>query len=459
MKHACQLASLGLVFLLSGCIAPTPSPLPTPPPQTLQTDRWWIELGDKHFDLLVSDALRESLSLQAAKERILQAYATVHNKQALKGPSLAASMGASVQEELKGVESYQDSYTATLSASYEIDIFGRKNDALNAAEASFLASFEALHVSSISLVAELANAWYTLGYKKQSLSLLEEQLDVARKILSIAKLKHQSGKNSITDVWQQEQYIASLKSQRTTLEGDIEAQKRSINLLLGRSALSPLPLESSATLITLPPQPEVGIPATRLLNRPDVKQAYYNLLSSNASLAEAIKNQYPSLNVSLSLSSAKNVTHFSDLLDTILGSAVASLSGTLFDGGSKEALVIQAHALSKERSLSYKQTMLQAFYDVNEALEREKNLQMYLHQLHNRTTLANAILERQSEKYLFGVVEYLSVLNAQQSLQELQQTTLSKHLEQIKYRISLHRSLGGSFIEHDIEKEWRNYAN
>ena len=84
---------------------------------------------------------------------------------------------------------------------------------------------------------------------------------------------------------------------------------------------------------------------------------------------------------------------------------------------------------------------------------------MYLHQLHNRTTLANAILERQSEKYLFGVVEYLSVLNAQQSLQELQQTTLSKHLEQIKYRISLHRSFGGSFIEHDIEKEWRNYAN
>ena len=87
MKHACQLASLGLVFLLSGCIAPTPPPLPTPLTQTMQTDTWWMELGDKHFDLLVSDALRESLSLKAAKERILQAYATVHNKQALKGPS------------------------------------------------------------------------------------------------------------------------------------------------------------------------------------------------------------------------------------------------------------------------------------------------------------------------------------------------------------------------------------
>ena len=103
--------------------------------------------------------------------------------------------------------------------------------------------------------------------------------------------------------------------------------------------------------------------------------------------------------------------------------------------------------------------MLQAFYDVNEALEREKNLEVYMRQLSHRSTLANAILERQSEKYLFGVVEYLSVLNAQQSLQELQQTALSKHLEHIKYRIALHRALGGGFIQHDIEKEWRNYDN
>ncbi len=56
-------------------------------------------------------------------------------------------------------------------------------------------------------------------------------------------------------------------------------------------------------------------------------------------------------------------------------------------------------------------------------------------------------------------MEYLSVLNAQQSLQELQQTALSKHLEHIKYRIALHRALGGGFIQHDIEKEWRNYDN
>lgn len=459
MKHACQLASLGLVFLLSGCITPTPPPLPTPPAQIMQTETWWKDLGDQHFDLLVEDALRESLSLQASKERILQAYATVHNKQALKSPSLALSTGASVQNELKGTESYLDNYTASLTASYEVDIFGKKNDALSAAESSFLSSFEALHISSISLVAELANAWYTLGYKKQSLALLEEQLNVAQKIFSIAQLKHQSGKNSITDVWQQEQYIASLKSQQITLQSDIEAQIRSINLLLGRSALSEFSMQSQAKLIELPSQPDVGIPATKLLNRPDVKQAYYNLLASNASLAEAIKNQYPSLNVSLSLSSAKNVTHFSDLLDTILGSAVASLSGNLFDSGAKEALVIQAHALSKERSLLYKQVMLQAFYDVNEALEREKNLDIYMHQLNNRTILAKAILQRQSEKYLFGVIEYLSVLSAQQSLQELQQTQLSKQLERIKYRIALHRALGGSFIEHDIEKEWRNYGN
>lgn len=460
MKYACTLASFGLVLFLSGCLSPTPPhPLSPPPSSTIEDNKWWKELGDDKLNLLVEDALKESLTLQAAKERILQSYATTQNKNALLFPSVGASTSGTIQNELKGAESYQDTYTASLTASYEIDFFGKKKDALNASQASFLASFETMHITSISLVAELGNTWYTLGYKKESLALLEEQIGVAKKVLSIATLKHQNGKNSITDVWQQEQYIASLNTQKTLLEADIEGQKRSINLLLGRSVLSEIPLAHKAQLIALPPQPDVGIPATQLLNRPDVKQAYYALLASNASLAEAIKNQYPSLNVSLSLGSTKTVTHFADLLDTILGSAVASISGTLFDAGAKEALVIQAHALSKERSLTYKQTMLQAFYDAQEALEREKSTTRYLQQLHHRVTLAEHIFQRQNEKYLYGVVDYLSVLTAQQSLQELQQTYLTKTLEQLKYRIALHRALGGGFIQHDIQKEWNAYEN
>ncbi len=459
MKYASRFAFIGLIFFLSGCLSPTLPPLSSPPTQSIHYDTWWKELGDESLNLLVQDALKESLSLQAAKERILQSYATTHTKNALFYPSIGLSTSGSVQNELKGVESYQDTYSTTLNASYEVDLFGKKYDALNASSASFLASFEAMQITAISLVAELSNAWYTLGYKKESLALLENQLVVADKVLSITTLKHQSGKNSITDVWQQEQYIASLKNQKTLLEADIDAQKRSINFLLGRSALSDIPLATKARLVTLPPQPEVGIPATKLLNRPDVRQAYYSLASSNASLAEAIKNQYPSLNVSLSLGSTKTVTQFSDLLDTILGSAVASLSGTLFDAGAKEALVIQAHALSKERSLNYKHTLLQAFYDVQEALEREKSTTHYLQQLEKRLALAETIFQRQNEKYLYGVVEYLSVLSAQQSLQELQQTYLSKALEHLKYRIALHRALGGGFIEHDIQKEWNAYEN
>jgi outer membrane protein TolC len=258
-------------------------------------------------------------------------------------------------------------------------------------------------------------------------------------------------------VWQQEQLIASLNAQMTTLQGDIDAHKRAINLLLGRSVLEDLPLSKEAKLIALSAQPGVGIPATKLLNRPDVKQAYYSLASANASLAEAIKNQYPSLNLSLSVGSLKTVTHFSDLLDTIIGTAMASISGTLFDGGAKEALVKQAHFLSKERSLNYKQVMLQAFGEVQEAQNREINLTLYLRELSGRITLAQNIFDRQREKYLLGVVEYLSVLSAEQSLYDLEQTRLSKRVELIKYRIALHRSLAGGFLDRSILEDWSSY--
>jgi len=457
MKHLSIFFALSLSLCLSGCLAPTPPPLPTSPPQEKHDDTWWHELGDAQFNTLAQNLIRENLSLEMAKQRVLQAYATVHTKEAALLPSLSISGSGSVQNELKGDEAYADTYLATLGASYEVDLFGKKRDALSAAENSFLSTFEALHITTISLMAELANTWYTLGYKQESLALLKEQRAVAHKVLAISKLKHESGKSSITDVWQQEQLIASLNTQMTTLQGDIDAHKRAINLLLGRSVLEELPQASQAQLITLPPQPDIGIPATKLLNRPDVKQAYYTLAAANASLAEAIKNQYPSLTFSLSVGSLKTVTHFSDLLDTIIGTAMASISGTLFDGGAKEALVKQAHFLSKERSLNYKHVMLQAFGEVQEAQNREINLTLYLHQLNGRIILARNIFDRQREKYLLGVVEYLSVLSAQQSLYDVEQTYLSKKLELIKYRIALHRSLAGGFLDRSILEDWSSY--
>lgn len=459
MKQAFTLASFALVLLFSGCISPTPPSLPSPPVQNAEKIEWWKELGDVHLNQLAADALKENLSLQMAKQRVLQAYALSQNKQSALLPSLSYNSSATLKDEFKGTESNQDLYTANLTASYEVDIFGKKSDIRDAATASYKASLESLHVSSISLVAELANSWYTLGYKSQSLALLEEQLGVALKTLRITELKHESGKNSITDIWQQKQYVSSLKAQKISLESDIEAQKRALNLLLGRSALSDIGVAKEAKLITLPLVPELGIPAFALTQRPDVKQAYYNLEAANSSLAEAIKNQYPSLNLSFIVGSTSSVTQFSNLLDTILGTAVASLSGTLFDGGAKEALVKQANFISKERSLNYKQTLLQAFYEVQDALEKEKNTLIYLNHLNERIFLSKATFERQLEKYRFGVVEYLSVVTAEQSLHELEQSYLTKQLELIKYRISLHRSLAGGFLSFDISHEWSRDDN
>ena len=165
MKQAFTLASFALVLLFSGCISPTPPSLPSPPAQSAEKIEWWKELGDAHLNQLAADALKESLSLQMAKQRVLQAYALSQNKQATLLPSLGYSSSATLKDEFKGVESNQDLYTANLTASYEVDIFGKKSDIRDAATASYKASLESLHVSSISLVAELANSWYTLGYK------------------------------------------------------------------------------------------------------------------------------------------------------------------------------------------------------------------------------------------------------------------------------------------------------
>lgn len=457
MKQLVYIALFSIAITLSGCISPTPQPIHSPPPFDSKIDPWWQELHDTALNQLVDEALKQSLSFQAAQQRVLQAYATLHTKQAANFPSLSLSGSATKERELRGIETQKESYSATLGASYEVDLFGKRSDSIDAQQATYRASYEAMQVSGISLVAELANAWYTLGYKKESLALLNDQKDVATKILALTKLKHESGKNSITDVWQQEQYIKNLEAQKITLEGDIQTQIRALNLLLGRSVLEELPQASLAKLIVLPPQPAVGIPATKLLQRPDVKQAFYTLTSANAALSEAIKNQYPSLNISLS--SIATSSQFSNVLDTIIGSAVASLSGTLFDAGAKESLVKKALFTSNEYTLTYKQTLLEAFGEVEDALEAEKTQTQYLNQLNERVALAQVIFERQKAKYEYGVETYLNVLNAQASLQELEQTKLSKQQNLISERIALHRALAGGLLDYDVKQEWRKYDN
>ena len=217
------LACCSFALLIQGCIAPSPPPLPTQKPSEIQIDPWWQELNDASLNTLVNTIIKDNLSLQMAQQRVLQAYAILENKKASTLPSASLSGAKSYQDELKGVESKKESYTATLSASYEVDLFNKKRDAIQAQNATFQSTQEALHVTGISLVAELANAWYTLGYKQESLALLEEQFKVATTILTLTQLSFQNGTNSITDVWQQEQYIKNLEAQASRFKnkGDL----------------------------------------------------------------------------------------------------------------------------------------------------------------------------------------------------------------------------------------------
>ncbi|MDD3462641.1 MAG: TolC family protein [Sulfurospirillaceae bacterium] len=443
-------------FLLGGCAKQEPIPTPLPNFNSLSESseksiesKWWKEFDDENLNLLIEESLSQNFTLKAAKERILQAQATLKYKNASNLPSINASGGIGLYDEVKGTESKKDTYDASLKASYEVDFLGKRDDIDASATASFLASNEAMQSVAISIVSELSTAWFTLAQKEESLTLLEEQLHLADKILKIAKLRLESGKNSITDIWQQEQYIKSLLAQKIVLQEDAQAQIRAINILRGKSPISDLALKPKL-IATLKPI-EVGIPAVKLVNRPDVKQSFYKLQAFNADMSEAIKNQYPSLNVSMGL--AVSSLQFSKLLDTIVASAIGALTSTLYDGGAKEALIEKTRSIAQEEAHNYAQTMLKAFGEAQEALRRENMQILYIRNIDERLLLADKTFKRQQEKYNYGTTDYLNVLTSQQSLQTLEQTKLSEQLKLIQYRISLYRSLGGGFLNTDTAKE------
>ncbi|WP_288130101.1 efflux transporter outer membrane subunit [Microbulbifer sp.] len=448
------------VFLLSACASQTlPTEVPAvalglPPAFRVSGEmpvdmRWWQSFGDPQMTRLVEQALQANPDLQATYWRLQQADAAADRARAGFWPRLTGSLENTEQRrasnnsfDFSEGENEGNSWSGSLAASYEVDLWGRVRSGARAAEANRLGQEDALQTAALTLAAEVAGVWMQLQEQRGQVQLLQEQLELNRKTLQALGLRFGSGVSTAADVLQQRQLVEQSRQELNQARADAAVLEVQLAALLGVAPHN-LPDYSTATgvLPALPAMPETGVPADLLLRRPDVRQAQRALLQGHYLANQAWAERLPSLNLSLFFSGGG--TALSDIAENWLANLTAAVDGVIFDGGALAADQRQQEAVEQERWVAYRNTVMQALSEVEQALINERAIQTRIEHLQERTALADQITLRQRRAYTRGAVDFLNVLSATDNQQSLKRQLLTARRELLENRVTLYRALSG----------------
>lgn len=451
---------LGMIVLIAGCSQhQSTEPLRFSPPISFSktgeqelTTKWWQDFNDPELNALIGTALGKNFSLQAAFNRLQQVKASYGIQRADRFPQVDAKGSADTRRNtVDGKTTTSDSYLLGLTASYELDLWGRVGALSEAARLQVVASTFDLETAAISLSAEVANSWYSLVEKRARLKIIKRQIVVNTQGKEIIALQFRTGQVAIADLLQQEQLIEASKAEFIKLEEQVQLNIFRLNILLGLPPTHSGAFANTSVLIELPELPHTGIPITFLQNRPDLKAALLRIQAEDQELAAAIAERYPKISISAGIDTTGAST--SDLFNDWLSTLATNITAPIFDAGKISSQIDRQEAVLSEQVNNYNTSALTALSEVESALTTEAAQLRYLSQITKQYQLSTSAMEQIKNRYLKGSENYQRVLTALISMQGLEQNSVSARADIITTRIELCRTLAtGWHIDFTGEK-------
>ena len=446
------------------------------------SDRWWQAFDDPALNGLINQALSNNFTLASAYARVQQAEATVASQRSGLFPTLTGRASESVTHREQGGNSggglnlgdllgsgaagggagndsalrnltlgssdnsdWTTSRRLGLSASYEIDLFGRIRNGLEAAKLSRQSLQSALQSAAVTLAGNIASQWYSYQELDARVALLKSQIDTNQNVLDLTTFSFNNGQAAAADVLRQRQTVEASQAQLAQARAQAAVARHALAVLVGVSSSTFDP--PAGKLVALPPLPATGVPSTLLMRRPDVRQQYYTLASDNRQVAVALANRYPQLSLSADYS---GVAHPSAMFADWILQLGAQITQPIFDGGERRAAIRQAQAVVDEDVADYQQTLLEALQEVDDALVNERQQTRYLQRLNKQLDISKDVVANLRLRYLRGATSYLDVLDALLNRQQLQVDQLTGKRQLLDYRINLYRALAGSIDDPTI---------
>lgn len=409
---------------------------------------WWSRFNDPTLNRLIASALKDNPDVSIASSRVNESRARRDSEAAGLFPSINGGTSRNAgrsRNDLAGTTS-ATSYSASLDASWEIDLFGRRRSAIQSAAANLGAAEENIHSVRASLAAEIATTYTTLRANEARLAVLRKNVTSREETAQLATWRQQAGEADSLESSQAQSSLESARAAIPSLQQAISQGRNQLALLTGRE---PGALDSMLTGGKGIPNPPnslaVGIPADVLRQRPDVRIAGYQVLAAAANTRAANAARYPSLNLSGSL--GLNSARAADWLDpeTATANLFSGITSPIFDAGRIRANIEAASAAEKQAIDAYRSTVLVALTDTENALIACRRSAERLTTLEKATQLAREADQLARQRYDAGEIDFLDVLDSQRTLLSLEDNLLSTRTDRTTAYIRLYQALGGGW--------------
>lgn len=406
---------------------------------SLSSLSWRQLFTDPQLQTLIGQALAGNTDLQSAHWRIKEAEAALSSARLAYLPSfmLTPQGGVSSFDGSKG----SWTYTGIASAGWEIDIFGKLTNAKRRAKALYLQSLEYEQAVTSSLIANVANLYYTLLMLDEQYRISEETAENWGESVRTMRAMMAAGMANEAAVSQYEANWRQVEASLLDLKQQIKEVENSLSILLGD-----VPGEVERGRLegqTFPEELTVGIPLQLLSRRPDVKSAELSLASAFYNTNAARSAFYPSITLSGTAGWTNSAGSMILNPGKLLLSAIGSLTQPLFNRGLNLAQLKIAKAQQEEAKLSFRQALLNAGSEVNNALTQVQTARQKAEFRTQQVASLETAVRSTGLLMQHGTSTYLEVLTARQSLLAARLTQVADRFSEIQGIVNLYQALGG----------------
>jgi outer membrane protein, multidrug efflux system len=423
------------------------------PKDALGKGDWWEVFHDDDLTGFEHEALQSNQNLKISVARLEQARATAAVQISTQFPQLSTGLTAERQR-LSGNRPpnsnftvispvTQNSYTLPFTVNYELDIFGRRRRSIEAAQASYQFSAADLENVRLLITSQLAADFFSLRQLDTQISLLSRTVDALTKGLDLVNSRYHGGVASGLDVAQEETLLYTTRTQLTLLNQQRKQFEDAIAVLVGKSA--PDFHIAPHDLSVQPPTLNAGLPSDLLERRPDIAEAEREMAVANAQIGIAKAAYYPSFNLFANGGwQAADIAKLANVQSTFWAIG-ANVAESIFTGGARRAQVQFAQAGYDANVANYRGTVLQAFQEVQDSLTGLSTLDQAYQQQQQAVDASRRNLDIATNRYKGGLVSYLDVVTAQQTLLSNEQELAILQGQKLVTSVLLVKALGGGW--------------
>ncbi|WP_333653796.1 efflux transporter outer membrane subunit [Acinetobacter johnsonii] len=415
--------------------------------QAIYTDQWWTLFGDAQLNQLVNAVLAKNADLAVAgmtlKQARLQAELAENQQKIRVSSSTGLSTGHSFN--LNDGNDTSSGLSAKTGLSYEADLFGKLARQTEAKRWEALATEQDLQATAQSLIGTTAKLYWQLAYYNESRITAEQSLATSQKLYDLVKVQYQAGAVSGLDLTQAEQSVQSQKASLSQIQQSLVETRTAIAVLL-HIPVQQLSVDEPQRLPRLAlPSIAAGLPADILSRRPDLKAAELRLRESLATKDATTASYYPSISLTGNLGSSS--TSLTQLLKNPALTLGASLSLPFLQYNDMKRDLAVSQLDYEKTIVQYRQTLYQAFADVENALSARTELSQQVQLQQRNLELAEKVERLTQVRYRYGAVALKTLLDQQETTRTARLTLVNTKQSQYNAYVTLMQALGGSPIQ------------